>query len=155
MTVYEESLASLLPSDIPSKFNGVSFPSLSHCVGTNKLIGDLYGTAIVEECGLRTDDVEPELSELSCLLRAYIVIDDFVKDHRINIQQYASLSWVLGNIKERCIKLISIFTPDASLFWDKCYSVYEEIYERFNTCAIYDSIVHKCYLILAVCNYNH
>jgi len=146
LSEHEQSLASLLPRGLPAAIDGHRFPGLYHCVGTDKLIGDLYGAAIVEECCL-SKNVEPTLSELSCLLRAYIVIDDFVKDCGIDINRHPVLSLCLERIHDRCNHLVFALAPKAAHLWQTYHDVYERAYREFNQAAIYNSIISKCYLI--------
>ena len=147
MTSHEQALAALLPMDFAGELVEHQLPNLYHCVGTDKLGGAFYGKAIIEECGIQETKTEPGLSELCCLLRAFIVIDDFAKDRGINIQGQPSLGQCLKNIQERCIELISSLAPDAPSLWAKYHQIYERTYCEFDATSLYESVINKCCLM--------
>lgn len=147
MTNYEKLLFSLLPSDLPSSLEGHEVPSLSHCVGTGKLIGALYGTAIIEELGLSPMEAEPHLSELSVLLRAYIVLDDFARDHNIRVETCSPLHRSLINIRASCCKRLDVLCNNGEDLLHRYISEYEEAYSGFSKVDIWQSIIKKCCLI--------
>lgn len=147
MTPQEKNLAKLIPQSMPSEIQGFSVPSLYHCVGTDKLIGSLLGKAIVEECKLPSKLFLSHVTELSCLLRSFIVIDDFYKDNNIDLEQNPALICALKNIKDRCLIIISCFVEDALSLWQSFVDIYEMAYLKFDQQHMYQSIIQKCYLI--------
>ncbi len=147
MNIQHKKLLELQTESIPHTINSIKVPSIYHCAGTNKLIGQYYGQAIFENIGINDEHAERIISELSILLRSYIVLDDFIKDNDINENDAAPLTCWIENIKEHSLELISSLSSQGREIWEACKSIYDNAYNNFNQLNIYESIIHKCMLI--------
>lgn len=147
MTDYEISILELAPAGIEELVAGRPIPTPSHCVGTGKLLGALLGKSIAEECEINDVSVELSLTELCCMLRSYIVIDDFVKDAGVDIKDFPGIElWLLG-IEDRCIELISDFLHDPISIWSRYIDIYRMAYDSFDFSGSFKSVIEKCNLI--------
>jgi len=147
MTEYEISLVGLAPPDVEKSVIGRPIPTYSHCVGTGKLLGALLGKSIAEECEISEVLVEHNLTHLSCMLRSYIVLDDFLKDSGAKIKNFPGVELWLSNIADRCIELISEFMPDPVNIWSRHIDIYRRAYYSFDFSQPFNSVIQKCNLI--------
>jgi hypothetical protein len=123
-----------------------SMPSLDHCVGKGKLIGSLYGKSIMEECIILDETHSDDLTVLSCLLRSYIVLDDYLKDSSVPISQERDIRFALKAIRDQSLEIVRRSDSDPIALWSKYSLVYESTFKYFDPERIYQSIINKCYL---------
>jgi hypothetical protein len=147
MTEYESRIVELAPFNIESSVAGHPLPSPSHCVGTGKLLGALLGRSISEEFQIEERSFKKTITQLSCLLRSYIVIDDFMKDSGVALADFPDVELWLKNISDDCIKLISSYTSDSSELWCRYLDTYQKAYISFDYLWPFESVVKKCNLI--------
>ena len=147
MSTSEDLLLALRPGCATGFANSLRIPSVSHCVGTGKLLGEGLGKAICEECGIADRRTEQELTSLSCLLRAFIVLDDFAKDHDIDLGNCPEMSKWLEQIRQAGIQRLSRFCDSPQATWSRFEDVYHKAYLDFSCEAIFESVIRKCYLI--------
>lgn len=140
-------LNNLCAGVLPDKINGISIPSIYHCAGTDKLIGQYYGKAIFEDILCDDKQSEENVSLLGVLLRAYIVIDDFIKDNNIIVKKDHTLSKWLENIKNRSIELIEQMSNSPHDIWESYFHKYNDAYYNFDSSEMFNSITRKCFLI--------
>lgn len=148
MTDLEACVAATIPAETPPEIAGRVLPSLAHCIGQQKLLGAHYGQALCEECGLKDDGHRQHFTLLACLLRTYIVIDDFLKDNDINRAAYPSIEKWLNNIRNRCITYMQEYTNDPVRLWTKYEALYQSAYLRFDRQDPFHSVVCKCAFVL-------
>lgn len=148
---FERIVFSLCPIELNEFYlsGNVYIPSISHCVGTDKLIGQYYGEAICYDYRLEESYVE-KLSLVSCLLRSYIVLDDFLKDNRINNHISLLIQKWLENIRNEINESLLIINKKTHYLWNKYIKIYEDSYNNFNANDLYTSIINKCGLIFII-----
>lgn len=140
-------LNNLCAGVLPDKIDGISIPSIYHCAGTDKLIGQYYGKAIFEDILCNDTQSEENISLLGVLLRAYIVIDDFIKDNNIILKNDHTLLKWLENIQKRSIETIEKMSDSPYNIWDSYFHEYNDAYYNFNSSKMFNSIIRKCFLI--------
>jgi len=140
-------LLSLCPGVLPNEINGVVIPSIYHCAGTDKLIGQYYGKAIFEDILCNNTAIEEKISILSVVIRAYIVIDDFIKDNDIIVGTDHVLQQWLINIQSYANDLISNFSDLPNEIWGTYYREYDTAYFDFDSSDMFNNIIKKCFLI--------
>jgi len=148
MNNYQKILLQLSPKQpLPKKIKTISLPTLYHCIGNDKLIGQYYGEAIFEDIMLNNEkEMKRKLSILGVMLRAYIVIDDFMKDHKLLKHNKYLTEW-LDNIKDYLVDILNELCVMPNDLWSKYNNEYNAAYYNFNASNIFLSIIKKCYLI--------
>jgi len=147
MTEYESRIVELAPFNIESSIAGNPLPSPSHCVGTGKLLGALLGRSISEEFRIGERSFKKTITQLSCLLRSYIVIDDFMKDSGVELADFPDVELWLKNISDECIELISSYTANSTELWCHYLDTYQRAYVSFDYLRPFESVIEKCNLI--------
>jgi hypothetical protein len=109
---------------------GAATPSPEHCVGTQRLLGVDYGTALCEEAGIREQHVREQLTSLACELRAYVVLDDFVRDRDVRGGPAQELQQVLLELRASAVSRIATLGCDGVALWNH----YTVQYEEGNSC---------------------
>ena len=150
MNPCEKTLSSLKPHNCPRRIEGWPIPSISHSVGTNKLLGERLGLAIYEECGLTDKKILKDFTVIGGLLRSFIVIDDFAKDHNISIENCPELNQWLNSIKLATISYLQPYCPSASSLWKRYEEEYHEAYYSFSATKLFESVIKKCHLIFLI-----
>jgi hypothetical protein len=143
----QDILLSLCPGPLPQEINKVAIPSTYHCVGTDKLIGQYYGRAIFEDIQCNDSKAQTKVSILSAVIRAFIVIDDFIKDNNIQISKDHVLHRWLKNMESYSIEIIGQLSDSPEEVWGNYYLEYENAFFHFDNSNIYSSIIKKCFLI--------
>lgn len=140
-------LLGLYPGVLPEEINGVVIPSMYHCAGTDKLIGQYYGKAIFEDILCDDKQLEEKISLLGVILRAYIVVDDFIKDNNITVKNDHVLQKWLENMQNYSIDLIGQLNDSPRTIWDSYFHEYGNAYYNFDSFDIFNNIIKKCFLI--------
>jgi len=137
-------LLQTIPVQLSSSLDNFSVPSIDHCAGTGKLLGEFYGKALCEGFCIEDLKVRKILSELSVLMRAFIVLDDYIKDHiSKNPAKEVIEKWLL-NIKAEAISLIEDLGDDGEILWDRYFALYEDSYYNYFKRNAYKSTLMKC-----------
>jgi hypothetical protein len=142
-----EELGNLLPKQL---VDYKSFPSLEHCIGTNRILGTKTPLILEESLGILNKNYFSLLIRLSSLLRSYVVIDDYVKDTpnlSNNIVKLTSIG--LNNIKNVCQKLILKSNGNSNLF-SEYIEIADKEFSTFNTSQPYQSVINKCILFFLI-----
>jgi hypothetical protein len=144
MNNFENYLVSLIPNSFPISISGFVVPNIHHCIGSGKLLGTKYAKAILEECGCNDLIGEKTLEHLCCLMRSYIVLDDFIKDSHLSSREADTIQVVLLNIESKSKHLIHNLCDDSAHLWDKYLKLYESAYINFDKRNPFRSIINKC-----------
>ena len=147
MNIFETKLQQLTTPEIRKALLNNSIPSISHCVGTGKLLGEYGGKALCQVCDIRDKKITESISLIAVFLRSFIVLDDFIRDNGLNISNIKNLQIWLDNIKKEIIRLLSMLTNDPVGLWTKYFSIYEKSYHHFDKDNLYQSILEKCFLM--------
>jgi hypothetical protein len=148
---FEEELFELCPIELRKLYLQESshIPSIYHCVGTNKLIGEFYGRAICNGMHLKAS-YQKIISSISCLLRSYIVLDDFIKDYFAEENIKNQIFVWLENIKNRILLILDTVSNKSLFLWNQYLQIYEDAYTKFDQHALYNNIIDKCGLIFLI-----
>jgi len=130
----------------PSKRIPLDIPSFDHCIGTDKLLGEYYGQALTESLLLLDDDNCHILNKLCLFLRAYVVIDDCLKDKPVRKNLLPLISHWLKNVEDEIIHLITKLGGKAEL-WEDYYKIYQRAYYSYDFSDPFQSTMNKCSFI--------
>lgn len=148
MNNFETVFVDLMPKELGEDLYKGTIPSIYHCVGTDKLLGQFYGLAICKGCGIKDEQTITILTNLSMLFRAYIVLDDFVKDKAISGKRKDLIAQWLLNIEKNILLLSGYLEPKrGEKLWSEFLDKYNNAYYNFNKKNIFSSIIDKCALI--------
>ena len=143
----ERHLWSLAPDDIQNGLGRGILPSTAQCAGSGRLLGTAGGQAICEVCGIRSDDAARALSTLAVCLRAYIVLDDFLKDNRVE-DRVASATWTwLSSLQEEVFRVVTYLGDDPAPLWYEHLATHEDAFASFDSDRPYRSALRKCFLM--------
>ena len=137
---YHQLVASLAPSHVRRPSGA---PSISHCVGVGRLLGEFYGHALSEALGLKEPTLQSTLSTLSVLMRAYIVLDDYMKDSTLSKNDTRYISNWTERIADRCRAMIDKFNGPEML-WESYISRYEVAFVNQESLSAYTLVLSKC-----------
>ena len=144
MSINIQKIKSLQPD---SKIFFQYGPTLEHCIGKGKLLGEYYGDALCEIFKIRNSKINNDISELSMLMRSYIVIDDFLKDSNLkNNYNEFYINW-LSNIEQKIIFFVSLYHQSPNELWLKYLKIYKDSYLFFDKNNMFKSIINKCNFI--------
>jgi hypothetical protein len=144
MNNFEKYLVPLIPNSFPIRIREFDIPNIHHCIGTGKLLGTKYAKAILEECKCNDIIYETSLEHLCCLMRSYIVLDDFIKDSNLSSREAYPIQVVLLNIESQSKHLIHNLSDNAACLWAKYLKLYESAYVDFDKRNPFRSIINKC-----------
>lgn len=139
-----EYLSSILPADWPTSIDGHEVPSIDHCVGSGKLLGEEYGPAIADACGIRNSLYVEVLTILSSLMRTYIVLDDFMRDSGITPPASNRITKIIDRTGGEIRSLIASLGENSDLLWREYLDRYENACLRFSSLDIFDAVQDKC-----------
>lgn len=143
----EARLSNLLKKELG---DWVLFPSLCHCIGTDRILGTKAPYILREALGLVRENDFRQMQELVSLLRSYVVIDDFLRDTCDIPSRYVEeIHASLEKIQERSEELILRLRGDKSLF-EKHKKVAQSAYDSFGEMPISKSVINKCILFYLV-----
>ncbi len=136
-----------LSIDLPIYLRKHGLPSIEHCCGKNKLLGEFYGLAISEACGILDYEVTKTLTEISILMRAYVVLDDFIKDHKLAINTYKLVQALLAKLQDIVISMLETIGEDGYTIWNKYLNIYENAFTDYLSATPYIATIHKCFFL--------
>ena len=143
----EKILLGLMPSTTGfSSYN--CLPSVEHCIGKQKLLGEYYAEAMSCELGIHDFGFINKLQIIACLLRAYIVLDDYAQDSFLQRDEDDFIRKWSQNVKHECMRLINDVGEDSESLWKEYEHIQQSSYKSFNgDRGLYWSIINKCALI--------
>ncbi len=140
----QEYLISLVESTIPTQDLPDGLPSLEHCIGTNRLLGERYVEATKE---LLKPTLNPQLTtkleELAVLLRSFVVVEDYKKDNNLRAEINCYINKWLFNIEILILQKVSALGGEPIL-WNKYYKRYQRAYDEFCLGSPYHKVLDKC-----------
>jgi len=142
-----EYLAAILPAPWPSSLGGHTTPSIEHSVGIGKLLGSDYGEALSDAFGISENEFVEQLTLLCSLMRAFIVIDDFARDHGLA----ATADRVIDSTKEAIVDdikcRIAALSSNPEALWSKYVAQYEDACAEFPRMSPYSAVGSKCAMV--------
>ncbi|MDR3245149.1 MAG: hypothetical protein LBT50_01800 [Prevotellaceae bacterium] len=146
--IIEKELYALCPDEIRELYhsNLCAIPSIYHCVGTGKLLGEFYGKAICHGLN-KSKQFNDNVALTSCLTRTYIVLDDFLKDYYVEASIKIHIKNWLRIIQDKILSLLNCISQKSLLLWNQYLKIYEEAYWYFDKNDLYKSINNKCGLL--------
>jgi hypothetical protein len=124
-----------------------SLPTIAHCLGKSRLLGQFYAAAIVELLQLKPEIHVEIFHELCILLRTYVVIDDFLRDRAsTEAAQKASLAKWLANLKLQIEGRLKIFNF-AELNFEQYLADIDSAYEQADGLSDMQLVAEKCKLV--------
>lgn len=133
-----------LPKDLPIYIRDHGLPSMEHCCGKDKLLGEFYGLAISEACGIIDYGVTRTLTEISILMRAYVVLDDFIKDHKPVIRTRDLVQELLVKLQDSIVSMVETLGDDGNTIWNNYLAIYENAYADYLSTSPYIATMNKC-----------
>lgn len=143
-------LVALQPKDI-DQIDISRIPSINHCVGSNRLLGEFFATSINEELILREEFEFESFNTLCMLLRSYVVLDDFLKDSwfKENSKLFIFVSEWLDNISKQINTILFSLNSPGNIF-NKYLDLSNYAYNNFSEIKLYDAITNKCIFVTLV-----
>lgn len=133
------SRLTVLPNKIPKR---------EHCSGTHKLLGSNLGRALAELFKYDNTEFTTSLSEVCCLMRAYIVLDDFLKDNYVSTTTKNIILALLSDLSKEAQHILRYINNNDSEIWDKYLLRMNQGYYNFNFEKPYKSVIEKCSMVI-------
>jgi hypothetical protein len=134
----------LVDSLCPIQRDTLIAPSLKHCVGEGKLLGEHFGRAIAELFGFgHEDELANHLSKLGVLMRSFVVLDDYLKDSIVIGSNREYINKWIGNIELLIIQTLESIGGKGEL-WFKYKKKSDHAFYHFNKKKPYNSVIWKC-----------
>jgi len=140
----ESLLLRTVPTPLIGSLDKSLVPSISHCTGTGKLLGEFYGKALCEAFRITERRLRKILSDLSVLMRTFIVLDDHIKDRASENSGKEVIERWLSNIKTEAIAAIEKLGDNGEMLWERYFAQYEESYYNYFKRNAYESTLMKC-----------
>lgn len=139
-------LHKLAPKATQANLNIGVLPSVEHCIGTQRFLGELGGQAITEVYSIENSEEAIALSKLAVCLRSFVVLDDFLVDTRPSQAVSNSVHGWLNNIKDEIFDLIRLLGDNPEPLWGNHFDIYEQAFANFDREKLFESILRKCFL---------
>jgi hypothetical protein len=104
--------------DFSHSVNLPRFPSILHCRGDAKLLGRNFALVLEEYLGGDEFDVA-HIKEISSVARSWLIIDDYIRDTRLNGEEEQSVSELLNKIEAEVLAMGPRLDPNFSAYWKK------------------------------------
>jgi len=138
------ALRSLVPDTLPEALGGHPLPSLEHCVGVHRLLGEDYGLAISEALEVEDGSFTHRLTVLCSLMRAYVVLDDYLRDHGMTLGESSEIQRFLTRIARESQRLIRRLEGKDTSLWECYMDRYREGNESFASHPPFLAVREKC-----------
>ncbi|TSA24628.1 hypothetical protein D4R71_06760 [bacterium] len=124
-------------------------PNISHCTGEKKLLGENYGVALSEIFDISDSNIISKISELSILMRSYVVLDDFIRDNLYeNDDIYQTIKENIIVLEKNIISNLNVILPNGESVWRKYLKIYNNTYLNYFSYSPFCATINKCNMIL-------
>jgi len=124
-------------------------PNISHCIGEKKLLGENYGNALSEIFDISDNYIISKISDLSILMRSFVVLDDFVRDNLYSYDnKYKTIKENIIVIEKKIISILKTVLPQGESVWRKYLKIYNDTYLNYFSYSPFYATINKCNMIL-------
>lgn len=139
-----EGILNLRPAWRPNDALFEAIPSIDHCIGRGRLLGEKYAYSLAEAIPSICQQELPSLQNLCLLMRTFIVLDDYVKDSRPPPHICEWLREWLRGIAAAAIVQINDLGENGTTLWSKFKCIYESAYNSYSVIRPFLAIQQKC-----------
>jgi len=141
---YVKNCFPIIPQELNELIISGKLPSYNHCIGRGKLLGEYFGTSLCEELGIKSLYIKDIISHSAIALRMYIVLDDYCKDSRLNINSILSYN---EKLLEYVMSTLYQIDNNIEQKLIQYHELYKQSYLKCTNIGLFDSVMRKCMMI--------